>query len=562
MSTPEADAHLLPRARHAIAVMLPRRSDYRGLRTSWWGDIIAGVSVGVVALPLALAFGITTGLGASVGITTAIVAGFVAAVFGGSHLQVSGPTGAMAVILVPIVAHDGASSVYTVGLLAGILVTIAAITRIGRAVSYLPWPVIEGFTVGIAAIIFLQEVPSALGVPKPSGQNTALVAWRAIENATHGLSKESLVLVAIVVVAMIGIPRVNKTLPASLIAVIVATLVALMWGGSARIGALPHGLPSPHLPDLGHTGHLFSAAVAVAALAAIESLLSAKVADGMSDVTTSDPDRELFGQGLANIASSFFGGMPATGAIARTAVNARAGARTRLSAMVHSLTLLLVILVAGSLVSKIPLAALSGVLMVTAYRMVDARNVRGILRSTHSDAAVLILTATATIAFDLILAIEIGIAVAAALALRNLAGSTSFASETLRPEISDAREHDLLAEHILVYRINGPLFFGASQRFLSELTSVADVHVVILRLSGLQSLDATVAQALGEIVERLEHRGITVLLKGIRPEHLRILTAVGALDRLAHANHVFPDLASAITHARSHVDRALTIGAS
>jgi len=219
------------------------------------------------------------------------------------------------------------------------------------------------------------------------------------------------------------------------------------------------------------------------------------------------------------------------------------------------LTLLAVVLWAGSLVGRIPLAALAGVLMVTAVRMVDAHNVRAVLRSTRSDAAVLVLTAVATVAFDLIVAIEVGVVVAGALALRHLARSTTFTSERLTPEISNDDERDLLSEHILVYRIDGPLFFGASQRFLNEFTAVSNVRVVILRLADLQALDASAAHALGEIVEDLEHRGITVLLKGIRPEHRRILTIVGALDRLAHENHVFDDLDQAVAHARLHVGR-------
>ncbi len=357
---------------------------------------------------------------------------------------------------------------------------------------------------------------------------------------------------------MVGLPRVHRALPASLLAVIGATVVVGLTGWNvAVIGALPHRLPTPSLPDLGQAPQLVSAAFAVAVLAAIESLLSAKVADGMADLTPSDPDRELFGQGLANVASALFGGMPATGAIARTAVNARAGARTRLAAMVHSVTLLAVVLFASSLVGRIPLAALAGVLMVTAVRMVDVHNVRAVLRSTRSDASVLVLTAVATVAFDLIVAIEIGIVVAGALALRHLARSATFTAERLTPEVSADDEHDLLSEHILVYRIDGPLFFGASQRFLTEFTAVSDVRVVILRLAELQALDATAAQSLGEIVEDLEHRGITVLLKGIRPEHRRILGIVGALDRLAHENHVFDDLDEAVDHARLHVGRDL-----
>jgi sulfate permease, SulP family len=366
--------------------------------------------------------------------------------------------------------------------------------------------------------------------------------------------------VLLVALIMVAAPRIHRSIPGSLIAVVVSTLVAEVAGlDVARIGALPGSLPLPSLPDLSGPAisDLAGAAFAVAALAAIESLLSAKVADGMTDAAPHDPNRELFGQGLANVVSPLFGGMPATGAIARTAVNARAGARTRVAAIVHALVLVLVVFVGGGLVSKIPLAALAGVLMVTAVRMVEIVNVRSVLRSTRGDAAVLVLTAGATIVFDLIVAVEIGVAVAAVLALRNVARNAAAVSEALPPvhEVDAETETALLHDRILVYRLDGALFFGAAQRFLHELTAVSDVRVVILRLPSLQVLDATGAQALGEIVRELEARHVTVLLKGPRPEHLKVLQAVGALDELAHQNHLFTDFDAAVAHARVHAAR-------
>jgi SulP family sulfate permease len=543
--------------------MLPRRRDYAGLRTSWKGDVIAGMTVGVIALPLALGFGIATGLGAQAGLVTAIVAGLVAAVFGGSNVQVSGPTGAMTVVLVPVVARYGADAVVVVGLLAGVMVVVAAFAGVGRYLAYIPWPVVEGFTIGIAVIIFLQQVPTALGVPKPAGENTAVVAMRAVGNALSGAGNPAaLLLVLIVAVVMLGSTRVHPKIPGSLLAVVVATVVAGASGMTVgRIGTLPDGLPGPSFPSISmaRVSELLSAAFAVALLAGLESLLSAKVADGMNDGPPHDPDRELFGQGLANLVSPLFGGMPATGAIARTAVNARAGARTRLAAIVHSLVLVAVVYLGGSLVGRIPLAALAGVLMVTAVRMVDRHGVRMVLRSTRADAAVLVLTAVATVAFDLIVAVEVGVAVAALLALRAVARSAGAVAEpvaTTADGVTADEERDLLDEHILTYRLDGALFFGAAQRFLAELTAVHGVEVVILRMPELQVLDATGAQALGEIVEQLEARGITVLIKGPRPEHLKVLEAVGVLDRLAHERHLFGDLDAAVAHARVHVTRS------
>ena len=543
-----------------IVRLLPRRADYAGLRRSWKGDVLAGVTVGVVALPLALAFGITSGLGATAGLMTAIVAGFVAAVFGGSNLQVSGPTGAMTVVLVPLVAKYGADAVFLVGLMAGVIVVGASFARLGRLLAYIPWPVIEGFTVGIAVIIFLQQVPNALGVPKPAGENPAVVAARAVGDAIGNVSWATVALVALTVAVMLVVPRVHRSLPSSLVAVAVTTVVASATGATvALIGSLPDSIPAPSLPtvSVGQMRDLFGAAFAVATLVAIESLLSAKVADGMADTGRHDPDRELFGQGLANLVSPLFGGMPATGAIARTAVNVRAGARTRVSAVVHAFVLVAVVLFAGPLVGKIPLAALAGVLMVTAVRMVELANVRAVMRSTRTDAIVLALTATATIAFDLIVAVELGIALAALFALRAVARTSSATAVPLSngAVLDGDTEHDLLDAGIVAYRIDGAMFFGAAQRFLAELTAVSDVRVVILRLPDMQVLDATGAQALGEIVSELERRHVTVLLKGPRPEHLKILSAVGALDELAHENHLFTDLDAAVAHAREHAAR-------
>ena len=543
-----------------VGALLPRRSDYDGLRRTWRADVAAGLTVGVVALPLALAFGITTGLGAQAGLVTAIVAGLVAAVCGGSNVQVSGPAGAMTVVLVPIVARYDAEAVYVVGVMAGALLVLAALLRLGRFLAFIPWPVIEGFTVGIAVIILLQQVPAALGVASPDGDRTLFVAARAVRDALGGNgSFAAVALVVLVAAVMILGPRLHRALPASLVAVVVATIAAQLKGVEvARIGELPASLPWPSLPALSEsTGDLFGAAFAVAALAAIESLLSAKVADGMSDAPRHDPDRELFGQGLANIVSPLFGGMPATGAIARTAVNVRGGAQTRVAAVVHALVLVAVVFVGGPLVARIPLAALAGVLMVTAVRMIEPHSVRAVLRATRGDGLVLVVTASVTLLFDLVLAVEVGIAVAGVLALRSVARSSSAEMEPVAPEVDHDTEMQLLHEHIVTYRLDGALFFGASQRFLTELTAVSDIKVLILRLPDMQVLDATGAQALGEIVAELEGRSVTVLLKGARPQHLRTLLAVGTIDKLAHRDHLFADLESALAHARGHVRQLL-----
>lgn len=561
-----------PAALTRIRQLLPSRNDYRYFSATWRNDLIAGVTVGVVALPLALAFGITTGLGASAGLVTAIIAGLVAAVFGGSDVQVSGPTGAMTVVLVPIVTQFGIDAVYVVSILAGLLIVLAAFAGLGRYLAFIPWPVIEGFTIGIATIILLQQFPNALGVSEPGTGNTVVVA---IDSVVSGFSVPidellsatiaPLGVTVMVVLTMVLLPRVAPKVPASLSAIVLSTVVVDLAGiPVARIGALPDSLPVPTLPDtdLSTIVPLLSAAVSVALLAALESLLSAKVADGMVPNPPHDPDRELFGQGLANVVSPLFGGMPATGAIARTAVNVRAGARTRASSLVHALLLLVIVYFAGPLVARIPLAALAGVLVITAWRMVDRAVVGSVIRSTRSDAAVLVLTAGATIIVDLLLAVQIGVLAAAVLSLRKLAGKAT-ATADISPlgsiestvETPAGAANDRPTRSLAVYTIDGPVFFAAAQRLLDEILSLPPARVVILRLSQLQLLDATGAQMLGEIVEHLEEHGTTVLLKGPTESHLELLRTVGALERLAHEKHIFEDLDAAVEHANEHLAR-------
>lgn len=539
-----------------LLALLPRRADYEGLRRGWAGEVLAGVTVAVVALPLALAFGVASGLGAEAGLVTAVVAGIVAGVFGGSHVQVSGPTGAMTVVLVPVVASVGPGGVVVVALLAGLVLVVAGAARLGRYAGVLPWPVVEGFTLGIALLIFLQQVPPALGVETPDGTNTAAVAVRAIADWAPA-QWHALALAALVAGAMTVLPRAHRALPAALVAVTLATVVAEVAGLSvARIGEIPSGLPAPSLPDLavGDLPKLLSAALAVAALGAIESLLSAKVADGMADGEPHDPDRELFGQGLANVSVAFFGGMPATGAIARTAVNVRAGARTRAATVVHGVVLAGSMLALASTLERIPLAALAGVLMVTAVRMVELGTVAHLIRSTRGDALLVVATAFVTVAFDLVLAVGVGVGLASLLALIAVADSTSFEREPIESvDVDPALEHALLHEHIVAYRLDGALFFGAAERFLLELADVSDVEVVILRLGRLRIIDSTGAQALSDLIAHLERRGITVLLTSVRPQHRPLIEHVGVIGRLAHENHLLPTLADALIHARRHL---------
>jgi SulP family sulfate permease len=311
------------------------------------------------------------------------------------------------------------------------------------------------------------------------------------------------------------------------------------------------------MPDLGNAPDLVAAAAVVAFLAALESLLSARVADGMSDAPRHDPDRELFGQGLANIASGLCGGLPATGAIARTAVNARAGATTRVAALAHALVLAAIVYAASGLVGRIPLVALAGVLLVTAYRMVEVHTVRAVLTSTRGDAFVFVLTALGTLAFDLVTAVEVGLGVAMLLAVLRLARTARALPEPLGDGIDSTTEHALLEGKVLAYRLDGPLFFAVADRFLREITAGADVRVVILRLGSVAMLDATGARVLGEIADHLHRQGIVVLLKGASEEHRRLLTAVGTLAPLIERGHVFATFPEAVAHAARHVAAAV-----
>jgi sulfate permease, SulP family len=543
--------------RRLAALSLPRRSDYADVPRSWRHDLIAGVTVGIVALPLALGFGVASGVGAAAGLITAIVAGFVAAVFGGSHLQVSGPTGAMTVVLVPVVARYGVDAVFALAILAGFLIVLMGLLGMGKLVSVIPWPVVEGFTLGIGVIIFLQQVPLALDTPKADGENAALVALRTVQQADWSRAALPLAMTVGVIVLMLVLGRVRRSLPASLIAVLVATAVAeLLRLDVDRIGALPATLPSPSLPawDSSALAEMLPAAMAIAALAALESLLSARVADGMVEgVRDTDADRELLGQGLANVASGMFGGMPATGAIARTAVNVRAGARTRVASASHAVVLMLVVLVATPVVALIPMSALAGVLIVTALRMIDLGTARSILRATRADGLVYLVTIAVTIVFDLVVAVQVGVAVAALLALRAMSRVSGLDRVRVTDDLDAAEEDALLDEHIAVYRFHGALFFGGTKQFLDEIAAVKDVHVIVLVLTEVRVMDTSGANALQEIITDLQRRDVTVLLKGLDAEQLRMSSALGVLGTLGSPDHYFTDLRAAVAHARNHV---------
>jgi SulP family sulfate permease len=566
VSTPPTGTELLHVLRTRLDAVRPRSRDLRAMLRTPRGDVVAGITVGVVALPLALAFGIASGLGATAGLVTAVVAGTVAAIFGGSHVQVSGPTGAMTVVLVPIVAEHGPSGVAVVALMAGGFLVAMGLAGAGRYVRFIPLPVIEGFTLGIAALIALQQVPAALGT---TGQHEHVVvsAVAAVVDWFSAPDLAALALSAGVAVLILLGSRLRPAVPVALLAVVGATVVSrLAHLDVATIGALPSQLFTLTVPSVtwSELRVLVAPAVAVAALAALESLLSATVADAMSVSTRHDPDRELFGQGLANLASPLLGGIPATAAIARTAVNVRSGARSRLAAVVHSVVLLVVVLALAPVVGWIPLAALAGVLIATAVRMVEVSSLRALVRVSRSDAFVLALTFLATVVLDLATAVVLGIVTAGALALRQLANTTALREEPLA-EVDGSRGRDegdhgleeraLLDERIVAYRLEGPLFFGGAHTALLELTEVSDVRVAILRMSHVTTLDATGAAVLADTVRSLESRGVTVLLSGLPERFVPRLAATGIQQHLTGLHHVFEHTPDAIAHARRHVAR-------
>ena len=403
-----------------MPLFLPTRRDFAGARKHWRDDLLAGIAVGVVALPLALGFGIATGTGATSGIITAIVAGFIAALFGGSRFQVSGPTGAMTVVLVPIVEQFGISIIAIVGVIAGALSIVAGLLRLGRIFAKVPWSVLEGFTAGIGIVIALQQVPLALDIAKPQGGNSLLVAWESVHVVVEGEVHPHAMVMTVLAIGLMGIaPVLLKRIPASIITVVLCTLVAQLFRLDVKaIGDLPRSLPRPSLPEIpaGSWAPIIASALAVFALGAIESVLSGKVAEGLShsqsklhETSDFDTNRELFGQGLATVASATMGGIPATGAIARTAVNVRSGAKSRLASMVHAVFLLLCIMALAPIVAKIPVSALAGVLVMTALRMVKPRALIEAFVTTKSTAITMVVTAISTVAFDLIRAVIIGI---------------------------------------------------------------------------------------------------------------------------------------------------------
>lgn len=392
-------------------------TDFPSNKREFVQDLVAGVTVAIVALPLAIGFGITSGMSAAAGISTAIIAGFISALLGGSRFQVSGPTGAMTVILIPVIDKYGASAIPALGVIAGLIVILMGLFKLGSLINRVPHYVIEGFTLGIAVIIALQQLPMALGVAKGSGERSLKIAYNTIEGG--GFNYSAILIVGLTLTFKFNFTRILKVLkikayiPASFAALLFGTLIYKVFSLDINtIGTIPRNVATFTAPSFSNLTQLLWPALMIALLAAIESLLSARVADSMAHMPIEkrfEPNQELFGQGIATAIASTFGGQPATGAIARTSVNVRSHAHSRLASMVHSIVLLLIVLVAAPLFSQIPAAAIAGVLIGTSIRILNPSNLRELLRTTKGEIAVFVITAIATISIDLIWGIGIGL---------------------------------------------------------------------------------------------------------------------------------------------------------
>ena len=392
-------------------------TDFPSNKREFVQDLVAGVTVAIVALPLAIGFGITSGMSAAAGISTAIIAGFISALLGGSRFQVSGPTGAMTVILIPVIDKYGASAIPALGVIAGLIVILMGLFKLGSLINRVPHYVIEGFTLGIAVIIALQQLPMALGVAKGSGERSLKIAYNTIEGG--GFNYSAILIVGLTLTFKFNFTRILKVLkikayiPASFAALLFGTLIYKVFSLDINtIGTIPRNVATFTAPSFSNLTQLLWPALMIALLAAIESLLSARVADSMAHMPIEkrlEPNQELFGQGIATTIASTFGGQPATGAIARTSVNVRSHAHSRLASMVHSIVLLLIVLVAAPLFSQIPAAAIAGVLIGTSIRILNPSNLRELLRTTKGEIAVFVITAIATVSIDLIWGISIGL---------------------------------------------------------------------------------------------------------------------------------------------------------
>jgi SulP family sulfate permease len=528
----------------------------RSLRTysmrRFASDISAGLIVGIVALPLAVAFAIASGVSPERGLITAVVAGFLISAFGGSRVQIGGPTGAFVVIVYGIVQEFGLSGLLVATFLAGLMLLMMGFARLGSVIRYIPHPVTVGFTSGIAVIIFSSQMRDFLGLPVVSLPADFIGQWKVYWQQIGAIDPISLVMALLCTITLAVWPRITHRVPGSIVVILAATLITVQFDlpvdtiGS-RFGEIPSHIPAPAFfeIDLNTVRSLLPAAFAIAMLGAIESLLSAVVADGMTG-SRHNPDAELISQGIANIASPLFGGIPATGAIARTATNIRNGATSPVAGIVHAATLLAIMLLFGSYVKHIPMPVLASILVIVAYNMSEWRTFLGILKSPRSDVIVLLATFLLTVVFDLVLAIEVGMVLAVLLFIRRMSqvsqvrvlsqDSLSGDDHENTDDPMDIRYKSVPAR-TEVYEINGPFFFGTANLFASAARIAADPPLVrIIRMRRVPAIDATGIHMLEKFIHDSGRDGIHVLLSGVHKQPLFALEKAGLLAQVGEEN--------------------------
>jgi SulP family sulfate permease len=502
-------------------------------------DLLAGLTVGAVALPLALAFGVASGATAAAGLVTAVLAGLLIAGLGGAAYQISGPTGAMSAVLLVLAQRYGLPGVWVAGLMAGLFLVLLGVFRLGRYISFIPSPVITGFTSGIALIIAIGQLDNFFGVQTPKAETSL---EKLLYYLTHLVLPDwhAVALGAIVIAAMLIMPRVSKAIPGSLVGLVVATVVALLAGWQVPIiGQIPRTILLDERLTLGAIpwgalADLLPPAISIAALGGIESLLCGAVGSTMTGKPL-DSNQELIGQGIGNMLIPFFGGVPATAAIARTSVGVKSGGITRMMSFVHAGVLLLSVLVLAPLIGQVPMAALAGVLLLTAWRMNEWESIRffGRARLKHALAGMLV-TMAATVALDLTQAILIGIAISALIYLRQSAGSVGVTDEPV--DLGRMRQigHRLLETDpsIHIYYLTGPLFFGSVSTVLEAFKNAGDWRALIISMRGVPLIDAMGIQALEQIVESQRHRGGEVFFSGLQPAVREMFGRTGLLARV------------------------------
>jgi SulP family sulfate permease len=538
------------------------------LKTYSWrqlgSDLVAGVVVGLVALPLAMAFAIGSGVTPERGLYTAIVAGLLISLLGGSRVAIGGPTGAFVVIVYGIVAKHGYDGLVLATVMAGVLLIVMGLSRLGAAVKFIPYPVTTGFTSGIAVVIFSSQVNDLLGLRIEHVPADFWHKWDAYYQHLGNLSWQTAGLSAVCLAILIAWPRLTRKVPGALVVLVVATLLTYGLGlqvetiGS-RFGGIPHVLPAPRLPDvsLARMRELLGPAATIAILAAIESLLCAVVADGMIG-GRHKPNMELVAQGVANIASPLFGGIPATGAIARTATSVKAGGRTPVAGVVHALTLLVIMLVLAPLAVYVPLCALAAVLVVVSYGMAEIGAFAAILRAPRQDAVVLIVTFVLTVVFDLTVGVQIGLLLAAILFIKRMADVANV--QMVTRELSDPPNGDdpdpnsirsrQVPPGVEVYEVNGPFFFGVADKVKDVLGTVTGKpKVFILRMRNVPAMDATGLHALVELRRKCAREGCTLVLAEIHTQPFIALDHSGHREEFGGEN-VTAHIDDALNRAR------------